>query len=106
MTNFNLMETIAKAHQIENAMSKSFDVDFDFSAAFSGMIFRIEFFLKNPSEFFADAAHQEVLMACMKGEIALEIGTEKELTSQALATCYTFRDAMNGNTASLIAQEN
>lgn len=107
MTNFNLMETIAKAYQVKNAMLRNFNIDFSFNAAFNNMIFSIEYFLKNPSDFFANAAYQEVNMACMKGEIAMATGTEKELTSQALDVCYTFRDAMSGNNvAGLIAQEN
>ena len=107
MTNFNLMETIAKAYQIKSAMLKNFNIDFSFNAAFNNMIFSIEYFLKNPCDFFAKDACNEVNMACMKGEIALATGTEKELTSQALAVCYAFRDAMSGNNnAGLIAQEN
>ena len=107
MTNFNVTENIMKAYQIKSAMLKSFDIDFTFNAAFNTMIFSIEYFLKNPSEFFANAARKDVTMACVKGEAAMKFGAEKELTSQALTICYAFRDAMNSNNiAGLIAQEN
>lgn len=104
--NFNVTENIMRAYQIKSAMLKNFDVDFTFSAAFNSMIFSIEYFLKNPSDFFANDARKEVTMACVKGEAALKFGTEKDLTSQALEICHAFRDAMNGSNASLIAQEN
>ena len=107
MTNFNVTENIMKAYQIKSAMLKNFDIDFTFNAAFNSMIFSIEYFLKNPSEFFADAAREDVMMACVKGEAAMKFGAEKDLTSQALTICYAFRDAMSGNNnVSLIAQEN
>lgn len=107
MTNFNVTESIMRAHQIKSAMLKSFDVDFTFNAAFNTMIFSIEYFLENPSDFFANAARKDVTMACVKGEAAMKFGAEKELTSQALTICYAFRDAMSGNSiAGLIAQEN
>lgn len=105
--NFDVMGNLVQAHAIDKQMFGNFDVDFDFKAAFNNMIFSIEYFLENPCDFFAKDACNEVNMACMKGEIALATGTEKELTSQALAVCHAFRDAMNSNNnAGLIAQEN
>ena len=89
-------------------MFGNFDVDFDFKASFSNMIFDIEFFLSNPSQFFAKVAVSAVTDACLKGELAMRTSTKaRDVMSQALTICYAFRDAMNSNNiAGLIAQEN
>ena len=106
--NFDVMDNLVQAHAIDKQMFGNFDVDFDFKAAFNNMVFNVEFFLTNPSQFFAKVAVSSVLDACLQGEIALRTSTKaQDITSQALAICYAFRDAMNSNNiAGLIAQEN
>lgn len=106
--NFDVMGNLVQAHAIDKQMFGNFDVDFDFKAAFNNMIFNIEFFLSNPSQFFAKVAVSSVTDACLKGELAMRTSTKaRDVMSQALEICHVFRDAMNGdNIAGLIAQEN
>lgn len=106
--NFDVMGNLVQAHVVDKQMFGNFDVDFDFKASFSNMIFDIEFFLSNPSQFFAKVAVSAVTDACLKGELAMRTSTKaRDVMSQALAICYVFRDAMNSNSiAGLIAQEN
>lgn len=106
--NFDVMGNLVQAHVVDKQMFGNFDVDFDFKAAFSNMVFNIEFFLSNPSQFFAKVAVSSVTDACLKGELAMRTSTKaRDITYQALAICHAFRDAMNDNNiAGLIAQEN
>ena len=106
--NFNAMDTLTQAHAIDKQMFGNFDVDFGFKAAFSNMVFDVDFVLTNPSQFFAKVAASSILDACLQGEIAMRTSTKAhDIMSQALTVCYAFRDAMNSNIiAGLIAQEN
>ena len=105
--NFDVMGNLVQAHAIDKQMFGNFDVDFDFKAAFNNMVFNVEFFLTNPSQFFAKVAVSSVTDACLQGEIAMRTATKaRDVMSQALVICYAFRDAMNDNNiAGIIEQE-